>query len=228
MAKLLLGLGLLPTALGALVAALKTMGDVAAQPGRTLPFLLGFGAYLLLHFYLWRPARLYVLGHELTHAGAAWLSGARILGFFVGSKGGHVDLSHSNALISLAPYIVPLFASLIVGFYKLALWWSPPAPGQGPYRFWLFLFAMGLALSFHWTQTAEALWGARQPDIKQAGGTVFSVSVIALGNGLILIALLKCLFPSVVHLKGSFLMTWTFTKWVWTGAFLFGERFWRW
>lgn len=155
----------------------------------------------------------------MSHAIAAWMSGAKVLGFRIGKNSGHVDVSHSNAWIALAPYVVPIYALGLVGAYRLALW----AP---PYHFFvtrlayqLFLFGMGLAVSFHVTQTFDALWGQHQPDLDHAGGVVFSLAVIAFANGLFFIVALKFLFPGAVSVERSLSMVWSFTATCWSYAY---------
>jgi hypothetical protein len=215
----LLGLALAPTAAGALWAAAWNLSRLVAKPGAASPFLFGLGAYLAAHFLLARFSRIYVLGHELSHAIAAWMSGAKVLGFKVTKKGGHVDVSHSNAWIALAPYVVPLYALALVGLYRLMLW-SPPHPfllTRLAHRG--FLFALGLAVSFHLVQTGDALWGQHQPDLDHAGGVVFSLAVIALANGFFFVLALKCLFPHAVSFAASAELVWKLTENCW--GFLF-------
>jgi len=214
----LLGLVLWPTAAGALGAAVWTLTRLVVQPRLAVSFLAGFFGYALLHFYFFRSrsAKVYVLGHEMTHALAAWMSGASVLGFSVGSKGGHVNVSRSNAWIALAPYMVPFYAMGVLLAYRLLLWWAPHPvfPAQRVRQG--FLFAMGLALSFHIVETAEALWARHQPDLDHAGGVIFSLAVIVLANGLLLILLLKGLFPQAVSARASLGMILKFTARWWT------------
>src|SRR4051812_1792564 len=75
----------------------------------------GFAAYLLAERILARPMWLYVFGHELTHAVTGLMSGARIHSFKARSHGGEVELSKANAFIALSPYVVPLYAVLLIG-----------------------------------------------------------------------------------------------------------------
>lgn len=212
MRKGLVGLLLAPFAVCALAAAFRAVADVAARSGSALPFLAGFFGYPAVYLFLFRPVRLYVLGHELSHALAAWASGAKVLGFSVGDKGGHVDLSYSNAFIALAPYVVPVYALGAAAGYRVLLWAAPAWATAGSRT--AFLAVMGACLSFHLLHTAEALWTVRQPDLRHAGGALFSLSFIALANGLALALLLKCLFPASVSLA----RVWG-SAWGWSAAF---------
>ncbi|MBI3564449.1 MAG: hypothetical protein HY079_04545, partial [Elusimicrobia bacterium] len=155
----------------------------------------------------------YVAGHELTHALAAWSTGGKVFEIHVEEKGGHVDLSESSAFVALAPYCVPFHALLVVAGYRLLIWAKPEASAEG-----LFLALMGAALAFHGLMTWETLTQVRQPDLKAAGGSVFSWALIAAANGLVVLVLLKALFPESValaaSLKGAGAGAWRF----WTGA----------
>ncbi len=205
--RLLLGLFLLPLSASLVWGAARATVAVAFGAAAAAPFLAGAGlvgaAWLAdRHLadpagparWLSRPARwLYVLGHELTHALAAWASGGKVFAIKVGEAGGHVDLSESSAFVALAPYCVPFHALLVVGGYRLLLWLRPGTSAQP-----LFLLLMGSALAFHGVMTWETLTQVRQPDLDAAGGAVFSVSLIAAANGLVLLGLLKFLFPESV------------------------------
>jgi hypothetical protein len=179
--------------------------------------------------YGWLPraARwMYVLGHELTHALAAWTSGGKVFAIHVEEKGGHVDLSHSSAFVALAPYCVPFHALLVVAGYRVLLWLKPEAQAEA-----LFLLLMGGALAFHALMTWETLTQVKQPDLDAAGGSVFSFALIGLANGLMVLLLLKTLFPESVALgdavKGSALGAWRFWTKAWTLSWPAAKGLWR-
>ncbi len=159
--------------------------------------------------------RAYVFGHELTHALAAWAVGAQVHGFHVGEDGGHVDLSRSNAFIALAPYCVPIYTLLVIAGYRVLVWLRPGAGSPG-----LFLGLLGLTLAFHVLLTFESLVDQRQPDLTAAGGVVFSLALIALSNGLLVLLLLKLLFPRAVALSEPLwlVMTSSAAFWSWAGS----------
>jgi hypothetical protein len=137
--------------------------------------------------------RAYIFGHELTHALAAWSVGGSVLGFKVGETGGHVDLSHSSAFIALAPYCVPIYTIVVILGYRLFVWLKPAHSNS-----LLFLTLVGLTLAFHALKTFEVIWDRTQPDLAQAGGVVFSLAWIGLANGLVVLVLLKALFPDAI------------------------------
>jgi hypothetical protein len=205
-------LALLPTAALTLFAAAQSLGALLANMNSAWPFLAGAagaaGLWLLglaarsrgravgaraLRALRWS----YVFGHEFTHVLAAWATGAEVHGMEVRSDGGHVDLSRSGAFISLAPYCVPIYTVLVVVGYRLLQWRAPGRLGSAG-----FLILMGATLAGHLLMTAECLWQRRQPDLAAAGGLVFSLVIIALCNGLVVMALTKALFPRVVAMAG--------------------------
>lgn len=227
MARLLLGVVLLPLSGSLAWAAARALAGVATGSAAAAPFLAGIGltaAAWLLARHVLEPAGAagwalkasrwaYVAGHELTHALAAWASGGKVFAIHVEEKGGHVDLSESSVLVALAPYCVPFHALLVVAGYRALVWMRPGAQAEA-----LFLLLMGAALAFHALMTWETLTQVRQPDLDAAGGALFSLSLIGIANGLVVLVLLKVLFPEAVSLaaavKGAGLGAWRF----WTGA----------
>ena len=232
MIRLLIGLALLPTSALTLWSSARARGAVAARASSAAPFTAGFALPPLLWVlrscgafgegeFSRRGAALsrlaYVFGHELTHAAAAWGFGARVTGLKVAEDGGHVDLSRTNAVIALAPYCAPVYTMLVVLGYRLLLWLKPGAGGRA-----VFLALMGATLSFHLLKTSESIWNARQPDLAAAGGLVFSLAWIVLCNGLVLLLLLKGLFPAAVPLSGCLREaasgSLAFWAWAWAAA----------
>ncbi|HEX4048109.1 MAG TPA: hypothetical protein VH309_09765 [Elusimicrobiota bacterium] len=240
MTRLLVGLLLLPLSASLFWAAAKALAGAALGTPAAAPFAAGLGlmtaAWLLGRHVLepegrfgWgmRTARwLYVLGHELTHALAAWSSGGKVFAIHVEEKGGHVDLSHSSAFVALAPYCVPFHALLVVAGYRVLLWLKPEAQAEA-----LFLLLMGAALAFHALMTWETLTQVKQPDLEHAGGNVFSFALIGLVNGLVVLALLKALFPESVALgpavKAAGLSAWWFWTKAWTLAWPKAKALWH-
>ena len=125
--------------------------------------------------------RLYVLGHELTHAVWGLAFGARVSDIKVRSSGGSVMLSKSNVWISLAPYFFP-FWTAVVALFALAAkgimcFAAPGAPFPLP---WLWMFAVGFTWSFHACFTIRSLMQT-QPDVEEYG-KVFSWTFILVCN----------------------------------------------
>jgi hypothetical protein len=211
--RFLVGLALMPTAVLAGALAIKRLFLISAQ-NVALPFSLGLLSCLAL-WLICRNAedegepstavslsnRVYVAGHEFSHALASWAFGGKVMGFHIGESSGHVDVTESNAFVFLAPYCFPLYSLIVIFGYRL--WtWSRPETGREA-----FLFLMGLTLCFHLLKTFDCLWGHPQPDLAQAGGTVFSLSWILLANAFILLIISKVLFPGSVGLGQEFLRT---------------------
>lgn len=177
--KMVLGIGLVPTCWAASVSVYnlyQTSVESSAGGGFevwALPsgFLLWVGVFFLLP----RPFRTYVFGHELTHALWAVLMGGRVGKLKVRKDGGHVELTKTNFIITLAPYFFPFYTFLVIATYYLAGIWLEVEP----YKAWWF-GAVGITWAFHITFTVQML-AERQPDI-QEHGRIFSYTVIYLMN----------------------------------------------
>jgi len=194
--RFIIALLLLP----AVASALRGVGFIVVNIGNaindvTVPFWLGLGGYFVFQIIFFRPLKTYVFGHELTHALAGILSGARLKSFSVGKNGGSVVLDKANLVIVLAPYFVPLYTVAVVFLWFAAgLFWQVQ-----PYRPW-FLFLTGFTLSFHVALSAYALRQG-QSDMDHFGG-FFSGVVIMLVNCVVVVLVLKAIFPSQISLKG--------------------------
>ena len=193
--KPLAGIALAPAALAAAWATAATLAPAMGRFSVTFPLLCGALACLLFH---WggRGKRLYVTAHELTHALAAMFSGVRVRKISVKKNSGYVLLDSTNAFISLAPYVIPLYTLAVAAGYWLAgRFWN-----AAPFRPW-FLAAAGFTLAFHLLHTADILAGPVQSDLKKAGGAVFSIPLLLLLNCLGLAAALKLLFPDLLNAR---------------------------
>lgn len=181
--KMWVGIALLPSCWAVSVATYKlyqVSGDTLVPEGLeawALP--AGFIIWVVIYFLLPRPSRTYVLGHELTHAMWALMMGGRVGKIKVGAEGGHVELSKTNFLITLAPYFFPFYTFLVIGAYYLAGVWLEVEP----YKAW-WLGMVGFSWSFHITFTMHML-AQQQPDIK-AHGRIFSYAIIYFMNILVI------------------------------------------
>ena len=145
-----------------------------------IPLLAGGACWCVIFFLLPKPMRIYVLGHELTHALWTWLFGGQVKKLKVGPSGGHVVVSKHNFVIALAPYFFPLYAALVVGVFMLGsrIWhWQRCLA-------WFHL-CVGAAYAFHLTFTLHVL-RTRQSDITSQGW-LFSAVIIFLGNACVLL-----------------------------------------
>lgn len=166
-----------------------------------VPFWIGLGTYFLFQAIFFMPVKAYVFGHELTHALAGMLSGAKLKSFKVSSTGGSVVLNKTSIWITLSPYFIPIYTLVIIMVYWIGC------------KFWpwhqyhsYFLFATGFSIAFHFGLTHYAL-SQGQSDLKESG-VFFSGLVILIINCFIIAVLLKMLFPAEVNIKLYFYESW--------------------
>ena len=118
--KFLIGLLMVPLCVAATRAVFKLVLDLKPLAGFTASawgFVIGFVFFVILYLALPAPMKTYVLAHELTHALWGVAMGARVKHMKVKDSGGSVTLTKSNVLITLAPYIFPLYTVLLVIAY---------------------------------------------------------------------------------------------------------------
>ena len=181
--KMFMGIALLPACWAVSVAVYK-LYQISVESATTSGFEVwalptGFVLWVILFFLFPRPFRTYVLGHELTHALWSIMMGGRVGKIKVGKSGGHVELSKTNFIITLAPYFFPFYTVLLIAAYYLAGIWLDVEP----HKVW-WLTAAGITWAFHITFTIHML-ADRQPDI-QEHGRIFSYTVIYLMNVLVI------------------------------------------
>jgi len=170
--KTVIGVLILPLAAGFSAAFYKQFGqiDIFFTKGQQY-FLGGIIAYCLIQLFLFKPVYLYVLGHESVHAIATWLCGGKVTSFDISSSGGSVGTTKSNWFISLSPYLVPIYAVVLIVLYYLA---------GGVFKVILpqtyFMFLLGMVLAFHVVMTVDTL-KMRQPDLLKVGRLTASVFI---------------------------------------------------
>ena len=159
----------------ALLKVLRACGSVDVV---WIPLLGGAACWIVIFLLLPKPMWIYVFGHELTHALWTWLFGGEVKKMKVTSAGGHVVISKTNFLITLAPYFFPLYVVLVIGGFALGRWlWGWPLV--------YFHLLVGAAYAFHVTLTVHVLQTS-QSDITSQG-YLFSAVVIFLGNVCVLL-----------------------------------------
>lgn len=178
--KLILACLLLPVCIGEAKALWLVL--VASWESVTVwvAMITGVMCWMAIFWMLPKPLWLYVFGHELTHVLWTWLFGGQVKKFKATAKGGHVIVTKSNFLISLAPYFFPLYAVGVVLVYLAgnAIWnWAP-------YQLW-FHFFLGAAYAFHVTLNWQALQ-TTQTDVTEHG-YCFSAVIIFLGNATVML-----------------------------------------
>lgn len=195
--KLILAILLIPLCLGLLKGFLTQFSFFGSLTAHKLFFLGGFGVYLIIQILFFKPMRIYIFGHELTHAIGALLCGSKIKQFKVNKKGGSLSVSKSNFFISLVPYFFPLYTALIVLSYFVVKQFT----NIDPFTQW-FMFAIGFSLSFHLALTLHAILEG-QPDIKKTG-IIFSLVLILIVNIIVIELILKLISPASISLDNFF------------------------
>ncbi|MDE3099524.1 MAG: M50 family metallopeptidase [Verrucomicrobiota bacterium] len=171
---------LLPVCAGASLALWQVLRDSGGADTTWIPFLGGGACWCVIFALLPKPMWIYVFGHELTHALWTWLFGGKVRSIKVTSNGGHVTVTKTNFLITLAPYFFPLYAVLVVAVFAAGHWiWNWP-----DYLVYFHLL-IGAAYAFHLTLTFHILQ-TRQTDVTSQGW-LFSAVIIFLGNAAVLL-----------------------------------------
>lgn len=196
--KLLIALLLLPTAALTFAETMRILLAVLGQLQAAVSFVAGAVVYGGIHYGYYNFSRPYVFAHEMTHALAALVCGCRIKDVSIGQDSGYVKMDNCNAFVVLAPYFVPAYTVAAAFVYIIADLFVDLTP----YR-QVFLFVIGFCTAFHLVQTFKTLFEAEQPDLKLAGGKVFSVVMIVLANLVVLALVLKALFPETVSLAAA-------------------------
>ena len=178
--KMLLGLALLPAAAAVTATFADLLMSLPSEHGG-IPmglwwFAGGFVFWLVLWVVLPRPARSYVLAHELTHALWGIAMGANVSKLRVRADGGSVNLTKTNVWITLAPYFFPLYTMTVILVHFVLQLFVPSVSEYEP--FWLAL--VGLTWGFHVSFTLAVLM-QRQPDVMEHG-RIFSWTLIWLLN----------------------------------------------
>jgi hypothetical protein len=178
--KIIAAFFLLPFCIGGVLALWQIISSANSAGVIWLTVLAGALFWILIYIFLPKPQLIYVFGHELTHALATWIFGGKLKKIKVGSAGGHVLITKSNFLISLAPYFFPLYVVLVVIIYALGnFFWN-----WTQYVLWFYFF-VGMMYAFHITLTIYTL-KIEQPDINEEG-YIFSAVIIFLGNIFVLL-----------------------------------------
>ncbi len=132
----------------------------------------GSGAYLVVHFLVRKPERMYLWSHEFAHLIAAKLFFRRIHQFHISSRdGGKVVMDGTNVLIDLAPYLLPLYsiaAFAAAAVFRKASPWVPD----------VYLALASFLYAMHVLFSAEGFL-AGQPDVKRSG-RLFSAGLVVL------------------------------------------------
>jgi hypothetical protein len=137
-----------------------------------LILLGGATAYLVVHFLVRKPERMYLWAHEFTHLLVAKLFLRQVHGFHITSRsGGKVVIDRTNVAIDLAPYAVPLYN--VVAVIPVLL-----VRGGFPHAGKIYLGAAAFLFSMHLCFSVEGFMDG-QPDVRRSG-RIFSFAVVVL------------------------------------------------
>ena len=109
--KTLLAVLLLPTLFLAVAQTARLLYGTLGNIKMFACFAGGAAVSGAIHFWVYDFSRVYVLGHELTHAVAALLCGYRIKDISVRQDSGYVKMTQCNAFVALAPYFIPAYST---------------------------------------------------------------------------------------------------------------------
>jgi hypothetical protein len=213
----------LPAVLACGYVLLKNFLFFAGSSGiEYVPFWLGALCYAVFQTAFYKPMRAYVFGHELTHAFAGILSGAKIKKFKVGKNSGSVVLNKDNVWITLAPYFFPLYTFAAIAIYLMLGWFVNIEPLY-PY----FLFLIGFTVAFHIALTIYII-GIGQSDLK-VYGVFFSYALIVFVNIIVFSLLMVMAFPKEAVISeiftGFLVATIKAYKFIFSGAHLIWQSF---
>jgi hypothetical protein len=147
-----------------------------------------------------RPLRVYVFGHELTHAIWVWLWGGKVYETKWWSRdGGYIITDTHNFWIALAPYFYPIYSFAVIIAYAIASIFYNVAAATETFIFmtplqWLFLL-LGATWAFHLSFTIWMIPKGQTDLIYH--GTFFSLVVIYIMNVLLLAFFLVLGAPEV-------------------------------
>ena len=223
--RFLIGLAFLPLCWGVSRAFLDALLIAAGTTGwlsvEAVSLLGGIAAFAMSWFAISHPVRMYVLGHELTHALWGLLFGARPSDVRVSASGGSVRLTKSNMLITLAPYFFPFYTFLVIIVALVTYAFFRPLPYLP-----LWLFLIGFTWSFHVLFTLETL-GQRQPDVKLYG-RIFSWTFIFIVNVAIVLVWLATMTPLTFAELGQILLNRIVSAYVLLGLYSWRAVTWLW
>ena len=181
---------LAPLAIGVLRGVLDQLDTTSLSGGTFRDWIAaGFMTYVWVHLLLARPVRLFQASHRLFSILAVWLFGGQVASVEdaggKGKRGGGAGPEAGSPLVAFSPYVIPVTAILMCAAAWLLARWVDRAVLDGPMS-----FLIGLAASFHWLMTADALQQQRGrwhvETYLLAIGLVFVVSLLLGGAALML------------------------------------------
>ena len=138
--------------------------DYQKITGNMIYSLLGFVFFTIFYFIIGQPVRSYIIAHELSHIIFAFLTGIKVSRVSFKTDNSFVKTKGSNILISLGPYILPLYSIITILIYKVILIFV----NYSMLLALIFYFISGAGYSFHILSTVHYL-KYDQPDMKRYG-----------------------------------------------------------
>lgn len=183
MIKVLLAVGKILCIIGMLylsIALVLCMPKLLGTLEKNRLALIAGAAFLagLPLFCFQRLNSLYVFGHELTHWVMAKLFLRKTGRFQSGKNAGAVEVENPNIWIILAPYVLPFYLLVVIGFYGLIMLIARGA--IHPAAVIVFAILIGLSYAYHVVLTVFALRSG-QADLKMKG-KILSLMMIITGN----------------------------------------------
>lgn len=206
--KLFLGIISIPVCIAASVSLYDQLIQIKVISYNQKYFISGIIAYLIIHIAFFKPEYLYpvrnstkavgksisngvyILGHEVMHVIATWISKGRVNSLKVSSKGGMVTTTKSNLFIALAPYFFPFYTIIVAAIFLIIPLIIKTEP---PYT--IFLFLVGLTLAFHIVLTIDFL-KTKQTDFLH-GGYLLSICLVYLMNLIVIGFIFSLLFGEI-------------------------------
>lgn len=170
--RILIALMLLPVVWGCLMSLLDTVSRASASATAVVLSLTTGACLMFVVLAFTRPHRLYVLGHELTHALWALLTGRRVHSIQVNRRSGSTTVSRSGLMLRLAPFLFPFYTLVLAGVYAIV---SLFADQSNVLLIWLAGF--GATWAFHAAFTMDALTRP-QSDIRRSGWLLSMVLIL--------------------------------------------------
>ena len=150
-----------------------------SRTATVIPGSLGFAGGILVFALICRFLPLYIFGHEFTHWLVAKLFRRRTGALSVRRDSGSIEVEKPNIWITLAPYIVPLYALLWLLFVAIPVFLWPELTRHP--AFVRTASAMtGFTYAYHFVLTLEALLRGQEDVV--SNGPVLSLTLIVCGN----------------------------------------------
>jgi hypothetical protein len=214
--KFSISLFLIPVCLAAVAGLMSQVFSLGGSYS-LIYFITGFLSYLILQTFVFTPFRIYILGHELTHALWSVAFGGKVKKLKVFKNRGEVQLTRVNFLITLAPYFFPFYTFLILAIYYSVNFFYPLKS-----FFSLLIFLIGFSWSFHLSFCFFSL-RKEQSDL-QKGGMFFSLVIIWLMNIIVLSLILGWTMADFFSIREFFEVSCFTTQKIWKWLYTQGKE----